>query len=226
MALTRPVFFLDVDNTLLDNDAAKADLDQAMDQQLGTELAQRFWDLYEAVRHALDIVDYPETLRRFRASGVPATAADQAEALVYDVPYEHYRYPGVLEAIAHLNRLGLPVILSDGDHAYQPAKIRRAGLTAAVDGRVLLTVHKERDLAAACAIYAADRYAMVDDKPHILARIKQLRGERFQTILVLQGKYAHDRSQYDGPAPDLILDHVADLRELSAGPAGLLIVSH
>ena len=196
-----------------------------MEQQLGTELAKRFWDLYEAVRHDLDVVDYPETLRRFRASGVPASAAEQAAALVYGVPYERYRYPGVLEAIAHLNRLGRPVILSDGDHVYQPAKIRRGGLTAAVDGRLLLTVHKEQDLAAACAVYGADRYAMVDDKPHILARIKQLQGDRFQTILVLQGKYAHDPSQYDGPAPDLILDHVADLRHLYVRPDVVLTVS-
>jgi hypothetical protein len=45
------VFWIDVDNTLLANDDVKADLAQHIEVQLGPELAQRFWDLYEQARH-------------------------------------------------------------------------------------------------------------------------------------------------------------------------------
>jgi hypothetical protein len=37
------------------------------------------------------------------------------------------------------------VILSDGDAVFQPRKVERSGLWAALDGRVLIYVHKERD---------------------------------------------------------------------------------
>ena len=44
-------------------------------------------------------------------------------------------------------RCGPTVILSDGDVVFQPRKIQRSGLWDAVDGRVLIYVHKEQMLA-------------------------------------------------------------------------------
>ena len=44
------VFLLDCDNTLLDNDAVKADMDAQLRALLGTTMADTFWAQYEAVR--------------------------------------------------------------------------------------------------------------------------------------------------------------------------------
>src|SRR5207248_11286793 len=52
-------FQLDVDNTLLDNDALKECLAAQLRQALGDDGAARFWALYEAVRRERDVVDLP-----------------------------------------------------------------------------------------------------------------------------------------------------------------------
>jgi hypothetical protein len=54
--------------------------------------------------------------------------------------------PGALEVIAHLGALGPTVILSDGDVVFQPRKVQRSGLWDAVEGRVLIYIHKEQML--------------------------------------------------------------------------------
>ena len=48
--------------------------------------------------------------------------------------------------LAQLRRLGPTVILSDGDVVFQPRKVERSGLWDAVDGRVLIYIHKEQML--------------------------------------------------------------------------------
>jgi hypothetical protein len=63
-----------------------------------------------------------------------------------DYPFADRLYPGALECIAHLQAFGPTVILSDGDVVFQPRKVQRSGLWAAVGGRVLIYVHKEQVL--------------------------------------------------------------------------------
>ncbi len=208
------VFLLDVDNTLIDNDAVKADLDRALKREVGPDAERAFWTLYDEVRHDRDRVDFPEVLRRFRASAVPEQEAARVAALVNTIPFERYRYPGALETLAHLATLGTTAILSDGDPVFQPEKIRRAGITAAVDGRVMITTHKEAELDIVYRTFPADRYAMIDDKPALLVAIKRHSPQRFRTILVSQGRYAHDGSVPLQPPPDLTVAHIGDLREL------------
>ncbi len=214
MAALRWAFLLDVDNTLIDNDAVKADLDRALKREVGPEVEQEFWTIYDDVRRDLDRVDFPEVLRRFCADAVAEPVAEHISALVNGIPFERYRYPGALEALAHLATLGTTVIVSDGDPVFQPAKIVRAGITAAVEGRVVITTHKETELPNVYAAYPADRYVMIDDKSGILAAIQRREPQRFHTILVTQGHYAQQPTvpMY---AADLTVAHIGDLRTLS-----------
>ena len=62
MTTTRLTFLLDVDNTLLDNDAAKAAIAAGLDGLLGRERAERFWQHYEEVRRDEGMVNVPLTL--------------------------------------------------------------------------------------------------------------------------------------------------------------------
>ena len=55
-------------------------------------------------------------------------------------------FPQALQAIAHVRTLGRPVVLSDGDVVFQPRKIKHAGIWNAVDGAVLIYIHKEKVL--------------------------------------------------------------------------------
>jgi hypothetical protein len=55
----------------------KKNLDQRLHAVLGDKLAQRFWEMYEQVRHEKGVVDIPLSLQRLRAE-VPAATLDEA----------------------------------------------------------------------------------------------------------------------------------------------------
>ncbi len=216
------VFLLDVDNTLLDNDKSKADMQAALLEVLGEEGAERFWHLYEEVRKEMDVVSYPETLKRFASSWKDREVAEKATRLINDWPYPDYLYPGTLPALEHLTRMGDVAILSDGDEDYQPRKIMCAGLTQAVGGPadVLIFTHKEHSLDEVTHVLPSRHYVLVDDKQRILASAKEHLGDRLTTVWVKQGHYATDPSYYRKPDPDIVLEKIADLCQLEEADFG------
>ena len=207
------VFLIDVDNTLLDNDRLKADVGRALNDLVGPDRASHFWSLYEKVRDECGVVDYPETLRRFRRTFADERKLADVDRAVLDVPFERYLYPRALDVIAHLWRLGEPAILSDGDRVYQPMKIERAGILLAVRGNVLVYEHKEDHLGEVQRRFPADRYVHIDDKAALLARTKASLGPRVTTVHVRQGHYATEAP--GGAPPDVIVERIADVLMVS-----------
>ena len=78
----------------------------------------------------------------------------------------------------HAQAVGPTVILSDGDVVFQPRKVERSGLFEAVDGNVLIYVHKEHELDDVERRFPADHYVLVDDKLRILTAVKNVWGAR------------------------------------------------
>lgn len=203
------VFLIDVDNTLLDNDRAKADVARAIRELVGPDRAARFWSLYEEVRDEYGVVDYPETLRRFRRAFPEESRLTDVDRTVLDVAFERYLYPRALDVIAHLWRLGEPAILSDGDRVYQPMKIERSGVLLAVRGNVLVYEHKEDHLAEVQRRFPAAHYVHIDDKAALLARTKASLGDRVTTVHVRQGHYATEGAS--SAPPDVVVERIADV---------------
>ena len=82
----------------------------------------------------------------------------------------------------------------------------------AVDGRALIYVHKEHELADVEARYPAAHYVVVDDKLRILAAIKKVWGLRVTTVFVRQGHYARDPKMLAShPPADVSVDRIGDL---------------
>ena len=207
------VFLLDLDNTLIDNDAVREQLNEATRRLLGAALADRFWKIYEEVRDECEYVDFLETLGRFhRAANAPLEQRRELDRLILDYPYPEARYPATLDVLAALWKAGTPVVLSDGDPVFQPLKVFRSGVAEAVRGNVLVFPHKETCLDAVARLFPADAYVVVDDKAAILAALKTQWGARLTTVHVLQGKYAEDA--YTGPRPDHTLNGIAELKDL------------
>jgi FMN phosphatase YigB (HAD superfamily) len=206
------VFLLDVDNTLLDNDGVKHDVESAIASLVAADRASRFWALYEDVRREQSVVDFPETLRRFRRAFPDEPRARDVDRVVLSVPFERYLYPKAAEVIARLWTLGDVGILSDGDRVFQPAKIARAGLLLATRGNVLVYEHKEDHLAEVQRRFPARRYVHVDDRSALLARTKKGLGSRATTIHVRQGHYAS--LPPSGAEPDVSVERIADLLTL------------
>ncbi len=211
------VFLFDVDNTLLDNDRAKKDMQAALLDLLGEDGAKRFWHLYEGVRKELDVVSYPETLKRFAEGWKDKEVAQKAADLINHWPYREYLYPGSLPALEYLTNLGEIGILSDGDEDYQPRKIANAGLTDAVGGPadVLIYTHKETCFEDVMRRLPGRHYVLVEDKEKLLAAAKEFMGGRVTTVWVRQGHYAHDPAHYREPHPDIVLESIGDLCRLS-----------
>ncbi len=213
------VFLIDVDNTLIANDDVKNDLDAHIQVELGPVLTARFWDLYEQVREECGVVNIPLALKRLREQ-TPLSELDEqtyehVESIFENYPFFKALYPHVLETLHYLRTLGLTVIVSDGDMYFQAEKIFHSNLADAVEGRALLYIHKQQHLDEVMRKYPADHYAMIDDKPQILADSKAIMGNRLTTVFVRQGKYATDQKPANF-TPDISVLHIADLRNYDA----------
>jgi len=212
------VFLLDVDNTLLDNDRFGADLGATLEAAFGAAGRERYWAVYEELRQQSGFADYLGALQRFRAGLDNDPSLLQMSNYLLDYPFADRLYPHALETVAHLRTLGSTAILSDGDVVFQPRKIQRAGLWAALRGEVLIYVHKQQMLVAMQQRYPAAHYVMVDDKPQVLAAMKQRLGHKLTTVFVRQGHYAADSAgETIDPAPDLTIACIGDLRERKLG---------
>ncbi|TMC23463.1 MAG: HAD family hydrolase [Chloroflexi bacterium] len=207
-------FLLDVDNTLLDNDAIKHDWNEQLHATLGTTLTTRFWQIYEQVRQERAVVDIPQALSRLREQ-TPKSELDEqtyqyVRSLFFEYPFSNRLYPGAIETLEHLRTMGLTVIVSDGDPLFQSEKIIKSHLAQAVEGRVLLFTHKQEHFDDIVRAYTASHYVMVDDHPQILHESKQIMGNWLTTVFVKQGHYATDELPH-GFMPDLTVLRIADL---------------
>lgn len=220
------VFLLDCDNTLLDHDRVRHDFGAQLALEFGSAGRDRYWAIYEQLRAELGYADYLGALQRYRLGDVCDPGLLRLSSFLVDYPFASRVYPGALEVIRHLRTRGLPVILSDGDVVLQPRKIQRSGLWAAVEGRVLICIHKEEMLEAVARCYPARHYVMVDDKLRILSAMKAKWEDRVTTVFSRQGHYALDpRHSIASPAADLTVERIGDLvdHDLFALPGGTTV---
>jgi len=218
--MTETVFLLDVDNTLLDNDAVIEDLRRHLIEAFGPDCDRRYWELFEQLRTELGYADYLGALQRYRAERPREIHVLEISRFLLHYPFASRVYPGAFDAIRALKARGRTAILSDGDVVFQPRKIERSGLWAAVDGEVLVYIHKEQMLDDVERRYPARHYVMVDDKLRILTAMKKVWGARLTTVFVRQGHYAADPTQVDPyPPADVTIERIADLVDQSLGQA-------
>ena len=211
LARKRVVFLLDVDNTLLDNDRVIADMRVALAREVGVEKEARYWSIFEQWRAEVGYADYLGALQRFRLEDPHDPNLLAISSMLLNYPFHDRLFPGALDVVRHLAEWGTPVILTDGDVVFQPLKIERSGLAAAVGGRVLIYVHKEDELADVERRFPADHYVLVDDKVRILTAIKAAWGARVTTVFPRQGHYATDPAVAGYPPPDFSIDHIGEL---------------
>ena len=206
------VFLVDCDNTLLDNDRVETDLRDHLAREFGADSRDRYWAIFEALRSELGYADYLGALQRYRLGDMNDPRLLLMSSYLVDYPFADRLYEGALAALAHLSRLGPTVILSDGDVVFQPRKIQRSRLWEAVDGRVLIYIHKEQMLDAVEQRYPARHYVMVDDKLRVLAAMKNAWRERLTTVFARQGHYAFDPVNIATyPPAALTVDRIGDL---------------
>jgi FMN phosphatase YigB (HAD superfamily) len=206
------VFLVDVDNTLIDNDRIAADLKRHLEREVGRERQERYWAIFEELRRELGYADYLGALQRYRIEHPRDPHVLTVSSFLVDYPFANRLYPNSLDVLERFRSWGPTVILSDGDAVFQPRKIERSGLWEAVDGNVLIYVHKERELDDVERRYPADHYVLVDDKLRILTAVKRVWDRRVTTVFPRQGHYAHDpEALATNPPPDVTIERIGDL---------------
>jgi FMN phosphatase YigB (HAD superfamily) len=171
--------------------------------------------------------DYLGALQKYRLEHPHDSHVLAVSSYLINYPFANRLFPDSLDVIDHLKRWGPAVIVTDGDVVFQPRKVERSGLFDAVDGNVLIYVHKERELDDVERRYPADHYVMIDDRLRLLAAIKGTWFSRVTTIFVRQGRYARDPQMLSGyPAADISVERIGQLLSydlqtlLNGGPRG------
>jgi FMN phosphatase YigB (HAD superfamily) len=206
------VFLFDVDNTLLDNDRVEEDLRHHLEKEFGAESRERYFAIFEELRSELGYADYLGALQRYRLEDLCDPRILRMSSFLVDYPFADRLYPGALDVLEHFRAWGSTIILSDGDAVFQPRKIERSGLWDAVEGRVLIYIHKEKRMADVERRYPAQHYVMVDDKLRILAAMAEVWPDRLTTVLPKQGHYALDPGNIAAyPPAHVTVQRIGDL---------------
>jgi FMN phosphatase YigB (HAD superfamily) len=216
------VFLFDVDNTLIDSDRVTADLRRFLEREVGGKRSGRYWEIFETLRGELGYADYLGALQRYRIENPYDSHLLAVSTYLINYPFANRLFPNSLDVLEYCKTLGQVVILTDGDVVFQPRKIERSGLFEAVDGNILIYVHKEKELADVERRYPARRYVLVDDKIRLLTAIKDVWGERVTTVFPKQGHYAYNENEVKKyPSPDIEIGRIGDLLEYGAEVLGV-----
>jgi FMN phosphatase YigB (HAD superfamily) len=216
-AMNQVVFLVDVDNTLLDNDHIQADIKAYLERGYGAACRDRYWAILEALFIELGYRDYLGALQRYRVEHPRDMQLLSMSSFLVDYPFANRLYPGSLDVLQRLRGWGPTVLLTDGDVVFQPRKVERSGLAEAVGSHVLIYIHKELALDDIESRYPALHYVLVDDKPRILAAVKEAWGTRVTTVFPRQGQYARDAKALASFVPDVTVERIGDLLDCDLG---------
>jgi hypothetical protein len=210
-AQTKICFLIDVDNTLLNNDRVADDLKNYLTREVGAGRQECYWALFEQIRQELGYADYLGALQRYRIQYPHEPHLLEVSRYLINYPFANRLYPGSLDVIEYLSGFGTTAILTDGDVVFQPLKIERSGIFDAVEGRVLVYIHKEQELHEIERLFPAGHYVMIDDKIRILTDAKKIWGDRLTTVFPRQGHYALSPDVVNYPEPDITIERISDL---------------
>ena len=156
--------------------------------------------------------DYLGALQRYRVENPRDPQFLRISSFLVDYPFANRLFPGSLDVIERLSSWGPTVILSDGDVVFQPRKVYRSGLYEAVEGRVLIYIHKEKELDDIEERFPAKHYVLIDDKLRILTAVKKIWKDRLTTVFPRQGHYALDPKVLTTyPPADITIDWIGTM---------------
>jgi FMN phosphatase YigB (HAD superfamily) len=129
-----------------------------------------------------------------------------------DYPFADRLHPSAMKVLRRLRDTGPTVIFSDGDAVFQPRKIERSGIRDAVNGHVLIYIHKEEALSDVELHYPARHYVAFDHEPRILAALHDTWWDKVTTVWVRNSPWGHgavDAGPY--APPDLTVEDIGEL---------------
>jgi FMN phosphatase YigB (HAD superfamily) len=215
---TPSVFFLDVDNTILDTEGLKVTINERvvdkLHNSLGLSLPKKqiineFWKVYEKTRDQLGYISIPNICDEFASSIGEGYIAEAMKTVFYSLPFKDHLAHGARELLEFLQPRGEAVIFGDGDLVYQPVKINNLGLKGLVDD-VFVFERKTAYVPELLEIYSGHNKIVVDDQVRVLEEFKKW-DKNTICIWYKYGRYAKEKPNKSSYKPDYIS---ADLREV------------
>jgi len=191
-------FFIDFDNTLIDNDKVKKQIAKIISKKYGRNFTNRFLEINKKLRDEKGYVDFPATIaqiareenkRSFSTNNPKVT--HELHDLFHNFKFNNCLFDKVEEVIRHLATFGAVIIITEGDRHYQEIKIRNTGIWNLVVGKVEIPLKdKIAHFPKFLKKYPSDIYYFIEDKPEVLRKIGDLYGGKIKTIHVCQGHYS------------------------------------
>ncbi|MBI2593556.1 HAD family hydrolase [Candidatus Daviesbacteria bacterium] len=207
----KSAFFIDVDNTLLDNDHIKDEIKISLVKVFGQKDADHFWHHYNGFRDYQKYIDFPKIIRGYCHELHGDKCRMEFMQVFNSIEFKHALYPKVPEVLKYLKSIGLVNLFTEGDLVYQKRKVEESGLKSLVD-KVYLFDHKMDHLEEVIEDFADARIVFIEDRADYLGKIKSLHPEIF-IIHITQGHYAKIKGE-NFKTINLKFKKVADLLTL------------
>lgn len=201
-------FFIDVDNTLLNNDHIKEEIKIALVKVFGQKDADHFWNHYEGFRDYQKYIDFPKIIRSYCRELHGNKCQMEFMQVFNSIEFKHALYPHVAEVLIYLRSMGVVNLFTEGDLVYQKRKVEESGLAGMVDN-VFLFEHKMAHIDKVLKKFINATIVFIDDREDYLDKIKSLYPKLF-AVKIAQGHYAKIQKK-DYQSTDLKLKNVSDL---------------
>lgn len=182
------VFFIDLDNTLLDNDHIKEEIKNSLIKVLGRKEAMHFWDHHDAFRKENQLVDFPKTIHAYCLEAHKNTCELTLNNIFNTIDFTHALYPEVQTTVTYLKTIGKVFLFTEGDPVYQKMKIKKLKLKELFD-RIYFFKHKLDHLQEIRKQNNDSLLVFVDDRAETLQKIKASLPNAY-AIEICQGHYA------------------------------------
>ncbi|MBI2326741.1 hypothetical protein HYU92_00310 [Candidatus Curtissbacteria bacterium] len=184
-------FFVDFDNTLIDNDKVKVQIQSTISKEYGRKFINRFLAINQKLREEKGYVDFSSTIDQIAKEENKPELKDKLHYLFHNFKFKDSLFSKAGTVIKYLGTFGQVVVITEGDRHYQEIKIKSSGIWNLVDGNVEIPIFdKVSHLSEFLKKYPSDVYYFIEDKPEVLKEIRDLYKDKIKTIHVCQGHYS------------------------------------
>lgn len=185
------IFFIDFDNTLIDNDKIKGQIEKTISKKYGRNFTDRFLKINRKLRDEKGYVNFPATIEQISKEEKNPKVAEELHTLFHHFEFKNCLFDKTEEVIRYLKTFGTVVVITEGDRHYQEIKIKSTEVWDLVGGKVEIPLKdKVSHLPEFLKKHSSDVYYFIEDKPEVLKKIRDLYKSKIKTIHVCQGHYS------------------------------------
>lgn len=183
------VFFVDIDNILLDNERVVREIKHSLIKVLGHGEANYFWKENEELRSKAHLVNFPKVIKKYCTEKHEEACELKLKNIFYIIDFKMAMFPTSYDVLKHLKTMGRVVIFTEGDRLYQKQKIERLELGKLVD-KIYLYRNKSEHIDAVLLAWKNFHPVFIDDRSEKLSAIKK-QHPKTKIVEVCQGHYSN-----------------------------------